>query len=100
MKFIVKPARDGHDMRGNWVAKGPKKTTTHVKKSAAIDAARRRAEPGDMLQKHRTNGTIQGPPKEIRKASPSSTDQSSDEPRDDPPFAADAVETGIDEFYR
>lgn len=57
--FTVQPIDDGYDMRGNWETVGPKKTTGHTRKRAAINAARRRGGDGDTLVIKRTDGTIQ-----------------------------------------
>lgn len=58
-RLTVQPASDGHDMRGNWEVKGKGKTTSHTKKKAAENAARRRASKGDEIVLKGTDGNYQ-----------------------------------------
>jgi hypothetical protein len=58
--YRVMPANDGLDMRSNWIVMLDGRTVSnHVKKSAAVRTARKKASLGDELVIHRTDGTIQ-----------------------------------------
>jgi hypothetical protein len=105
MLLIVRPADDGHDMRGNWETTG-RGSSTHVKKTAAIREARKRAKEGDTLEIRRTDGTVQDR-KTIRNASPSSSSSNSSESGESssvglrpPSFGEDAYETGVEKFFK
>jgi hypothetical protein len=58
--IAVRPLRDGVDQRSSWQVNinGARKDT-HTKKSAAKRRARELAREGDVIQTHRTDGSIQ-----------------------------------------
>lgn len=56
--YHVRPLPDGVSQRGNWqVQKNRERVSTHTKKRAAENEARRRASEGDRIVLHRVNGT-------------------------------------------
>lgn len=58
--YHIKPLPDGVDQRSSWqVTKDGQRVSTHTRKDAAEAEARRRANDGDQIRYHRTDGTIQ-----------------------------------------
>lgn len=58
--IAVRPLKDGVSQRGSWqVAISGRRESTHTHKSAAKRTARNKAKPGDIIQIHRKDGTIQ-----------------------------------------
>lgn len=56
--YRVTPLPDGVDQRGSWqVQKNGRRISTHIKKSAALRKARRKASSKDNVLQHRTDGT-------------------------------------------
>lgn len=57
--YRVQPLPDGTSLRGNWqLKKSGKRVSKHLKQSAAIDKAYRKASEGDTLIIHKTDGEV------------------------------------------
>jgi hypothetical protein len=59
--YRVTPLPDSVDQRYGWqVKKNGRRISTHYKKSGAVRKAKKKANRGDSVIKHRTDGTVMG----------------------------------------